>query len=340
MRLTAHLWHRPDGISRQCTTFVPATGDKTCALPAGHRVTVAQVQGAGVITRLWLTFPGWFWPHWAPDAQPDPSVFKALMLRFYWDGAATPSVETPIGDFFGAGHCEYGSFTSDFLGTSSGGFFSYWPMPYASGFRIEIENRCPTRDHEVFLNVNYQQLDRNPEAVRYFFTQFHTGRREGIDEAVVLETRGGGHFSGLMLAMQGEPMNYLRFLEAPEYFFIDDDWEAPRILGTGLEDYFNGGWYFREGPFAGPLHGVPLKDPFRSMVTMYRFHVQDAIAFERRCRMTFRNPRPASELHPYWYAAVAYGYHDSPSPPQPGLPDHDTLMAMYRIRDRDHQAIP
>jgi len=340
MEAITALWRKPEGICRQSTTFDPATGHKTCALPAGRRVTVAHGEGAGLITRIWLTFPGWFWPHWAPEARVDHSVFKALVLRLYWDGADQPAVEVPVGDFFGAGHCEYDSFTSRYVGTSSGGFYAYWPMPYTRGFRVEIENRDPGRDHEVFLNVTYRQLCRPTAPIRYFCAQFHTGLRDGPEEALVLDTEGDGHFVGLMLAMQGEPMNYLRFLEAPEYVFVDDDWETPRIVGTGLEDYFNGGWYFREGPFAGPLHGVPLKDPLRSMVTMYRFHELDTVPFNHRIRMIFLNPRPACELRPYWYASVAYYYSAVPAPPRPALPGHADLMQMYRIRDRDHQAIP
>jgi hypothetical protein len=140
--------------------------------------------------------------------------------------------------------------------------------------------------------------------------------------------------------MQGEPLNYFRYLESPEYIWIDDDGETPRIVGTGLEDYFNGGWYFREGEFIGPLHGVPLKDPLRSMVTMYRFHTADAIRFDRRIRMAFINPRPITELHPYWYSSVAYWYGQSPAPPLPPLPSHEETVCMYRTRDRDHQAVP
>lgn len=330
----------PAGVSRQLTTFNPATRDKTILLPIGKRVSIGQVTGAGYIGRLWLTFPGWFWRNWDPAAEVDPTVFKALILRLYWDGSATPAVETPIGDFFGAGQCEFNSFTSQFVGTSSGGFFSYWPMPYAKGFRIEVENRHPHLVPDIFVNVNYQELDAKPADFGYFCAQYQTGRRRGDEEAVVLETEGRGHFSGLMLHMQGEPLNYFRYLESPEYIWIDDDWSTPRMVGTGLEDYFNGGWYFREGEFIGPLHGVPLKDPLRSMVTMYRFHTADAIRFDRRIRMAFINPRPVSELHPYWYSSVAYWYGQSPSPPLPPLPAHGQTVGMYRTRDRDHQAVP
>ena len=67
----------------------------------------------------------------------------------------------------------------------------------------------------------------------------------------------------------------------PSFIYIDtEDKSVPTIVGSGLEDYFNGGWYFREGEFCGELHGVPIKDPLRSMVSMYRYHEQDAILFQ------------------------------------------------------------
>ena len=135
-------------------------------------------------------------------------------------------------------------------------------------------------------------------------------------------------------------MHDLSFLEAPEYVYIDDDWDKPRFVGTGLEDYFNGGWYFRDGAFAGPMHGVPLKDPLRSMVTMYRFHDADAIAFNRRIKLAFVNPWERQRLKPYWYSSVAYWYNDTPTPRQPKLPSHRQVMQFYRTRDRDHISIP
>lgn len=331
---------KPPGVSRQLTTFNLDKRTKTKRLPFGERVTIGEVQGAGFISRIWLTFPGWFFPHWNITAPIDQTILKSLILRIYWDGAKTPAVEVPAGDFFGAGQAEFNSFTSLFVGTSSGGFFSYWPMPYAKGFRIEMENRHPTMRGEVFLNINYQELDLMPAGAGYFCTQFRTGRRQGSESALVLETEGSGHYAGVMLHMQGEPVHYLSFLEAPEYVYIDDDWDRPRFAGTGLEDYFNGGWYFREGEFAGPLHGVPLKDPLRSMVTMYRLHADDAIAFDRRIKFEFVNPWDPERLKPYWYASTAYWYGQSPEPGQPPLADQKGVLSQYRFRDRDHVSIP
>ncbi len=332
--------HKPPGTSHQLTTFDPQTRGKTRRLKPGERVTIGEVRGAGYVSRLWITFPGWFWQHWNPAGPIDPAMLKAVVMRIYWDGADTPAVETPVGDFFGAGHCEFNAFAARFLGTSSGGFYTLWPMPYAKGFRIEFENRHPTLGTDLFLNASYQDVDAMPAGTGYFCTQFRTGRRRPGEDALILDAEGSGHFAGMMLHMQGEPLHHLSFLEAPEYVFIDDDWDTPRVTGTGLEDYFNGGWYFRDGTFTGPVHGVPLKDPLRSMVTMYRFHEHDAIAFDRRIRFSFVNPWDVERLRPYWYASVAYWYNDRPAPAQPALPDHPAVMNLYRTRDTDHLSIP
>ncbi len=331
---------KPPGISRQLTTFNLAKRSKTKSLPPGERVTIGEVSGAGYISRLWLTLPGWFWPHWNQSATIDATILKSVIMRIYWDGAKTAAVEAPVGDFFGAGQCEFNSFTSQFVGTSSGGFYSLWPMPYAKGFRIEFENRHPTMGSELFLNANYQELEVQPAGAGYFGAQFRTGRRGGSEEALILDTAGSGHFAGMMLHMQGEPQWYLSFLEAPEYVHVDDDWDTPRIVGTGLEDYFNGGWYFREGEFAGPMHGVPLKDALRSMVTMYRLHDEDAIAFDRRIKVAFVNPWDPDRLKPYWYSSVAYLYSEKPEIAQPPLPDQAGVLSYYRTRDRDHLSVP
>jgi hypothetical protein len=309
-------------------------------LKPGQRQTIGEFVGAGYISRIWLTFPGWFWQHWNPAGVIDTSLLKSLILRIFWDGCKTPAVETPIGDFFGAGQCEFDSFASRYVSTSSGGFLSLWPMPFAKGFRLEVENRHPSLGADLFCNANFQETEAMPEGASYFCSQFRTGRREAADDALVIEAKGSGHFTGMMLHMQGQRMHYLSYLEAPEYVFIDDDWDAPRFVGTGLEDYFNGGWYFRDGEFTGPMHGVPLKDPLRSMVTMYRFHEADTLRFDQRIKVTFVNPWEVDRLEPYWYSSVAYYYSTTPDPDQPALPDHSAVMQLYRTRDTDHLSIP
>ena len=327
-------------ITRQLTTFNLAQKSKTIRVPRGKRVTIGEVKGQGYIAQFWMTFPGWFWQHWNPKAPINQSILKTLILRLYWDGAEQPAVAAPVGDFFGAGLCEVASFASRCFGTSSGGFFCKWPMPFRQGFRVELENVDPELDTDVFSNLLYQLTHPLPEAVGYFHAQFNTGSNPGPAPVQIVEAHGRGHYAGCLLYMQGQEQNYLSFLEAPEYVWIDGDWETPRIVGTGLEDYFLGGWYFREGTFIGPYHGVPVKDTLNASVAMYRVHEADAIHFQDRLRFAFVNPWSPDRLRPFCFSSVAFLYLDKPEGQGAPIPSAKELMCWYRIRNTDHQSIP
>ena len=305
--------------TRQLTTFNLARKSKTIPVPRGKRVTIGEVKGQGYIAQFWLTFPGWFWQHWNPKAPINQSILKTLILRIYWDGAEQPAVAAPVGDFFGAGLCEVASFASRYFGTSSGGFFCKWPMPFRKSFRVELENVDPELDTDVFCNILYQLTDPLPEPAGYFHAQFNTGQNPGPAPVQIAEARGRGHYAGCLLYMQGQERNYLSFLEAPEYVWIDADWDTPRIVGTGLEDYFLGGWYFREGTFIGPYHGVPVKDTLNASVAMYRVHETDAIRFQQRLKFAFVNPWSPDRLKPFCFSSVAFLYLDKPD--RPGAAD-------------------
>jgi len=107
----------------------------------------------------------------------------------------------------------------------------------------------------------------------------------------------------------------------------------PFWRGTGLEDYFNGGWYY-QNVLTRPLHGLPFKTFFRTV--QYRMHLPDPIRFQNAFRMTFeRGPDNASHG---WMESVAFYYLDHPrlapatlldparrQPPQ-GQLEHVTVM--------------
>lgn len=326
--------------SHQLTTFNLERRSKTKYIPRGERVAIGEVSGRGFIANLWMTFPGWFWQHWNTSAPISQTILKTLILRIYWDGAAKPAIESPVGDFFGIGLCEVASFASRYFGMSSGGFFCKFPMPFRKGFRIEVENTDEHVDTDVFMNVLYQLDDTLPDDCGYLHAQFHTGKKKGPEPVRIAECNGRGLFAGCALSMQGEERNYLSFLEAPEYIYVDDDWEKPRIVGTGLEDYFLGGWYFREGTFAGPTHGVPVKDTLNASIAMYRVHELDAIQFTKRFKMDFVNPWDPDRLKPFVHSSAAFLYLDSPEGCAPPLPPREDLLCWYRVRNCDHQSIP
>jgi hypothetical protein len=334
------IWAMRDSRSRQFTTFDPVSGEKFRRIAPGARATIAEAEGPGVIGRAWFTFPGWFWQHWDPMHPVDPTILRLLILRIYWDGSPFPSVQAPLGDFFGVGHCEYRHWTSRFLGMSSGGFYCYFPMPFAS-VRIEVENLHASMDALLFANISWEQVPALDPSAGRFHASWQQAENPGPAPIEILQAEGRGHFAGCTVSLQGKDPNYLAFLEAPEYIWIDAEEDSdPTIVGTGLEDYFNGGWYFRDQEFSAPLHGVPLKDPLRSMVSMYRFHEHDAVAFQERIRFEFRNPWKPERLRPFRSSATAYWYQDRAARLAARLPAAEEMTRLYRIRDVDHQSVP
>jgi hypothetical protein len=332
------IWEMRSTRTRQFTTFDQATGEKTRNIAPGARAVIAQADGPGVITRIWFTFPGWFHQYWNPGFPVDPTILRKLILRIWWDGQPEPSVQAPLGDFFGVGHCEYRHWTSRYLGMSSGGFYCYLPMPFSS-VRMEVENLHESMEALVFANVTWESGESLPPDAGRFHCTWRQAENPGPDPVTILETEGRGRFTGCCLSLQGRDPNYLAYLEAPEYVYIDGEPE-PAIVGTGLEDYFNGGWYFRDQEFTAPLHGVPLKDPLRAMVSAYRFHEHDAISFQRSIRFEFRNPWKPERLKPFRWSSTAYWYQDRAVAVRDRLPPREELARLYRIRDVDHQSQP
>lgn len=325
--------------THQLTTFDLQTRGKTKPVKRGQRTTVAEFEGTGFIAKLWVTFPGWFWQHWAPEWPISQTILKTLIIQIYFDGAEEPQVAAPVGDFFGIGLCEVASFTSLYFGMSSGGFYCSWPMPFRKSVRIEFENLDETVDTEVFCNAMVQLVEALDDDTPIFHAHFNTAHNSGPEPVEIANVEGRGKFVGCTLSCQGETLNYLSFLEAPEYVYIDSDWETPRIVGTGLEDYFLGGWYFREGTFAGPHHGVPVKDALKASVAMYRVHDQDAIYFKERLKFNFENPWSPERLLPFRFSSVAFLYLNE-STPAPKIPSREALLCWLRIRDCDHQSMP
>lgn len=328
--------------SAQLTTFNPATKQKAIDVKPGERKILAEYDRPGIITRLWITCAGWFWEHWdvSKEKYPSQTILKKLIVRVYYDENDYPSIEAPVGDLFGIGFCEYKHYTSKYLGMSSGGFYCYLPMPF-NKIKIEVENLHETRESSVFLNANYTRLEKLSANAGRLHCMYSQGTNKGSTPMSIIKTKGKGHFVGCCVSMQSFLPNYLGYLEAPEYIYIDtDDHSTPTIVGTGLEDYFNGGWYFRNGEFYAPLHGVPLKDALRSMISMYRFHESDAIYFSKSFEMEFINPRPPQATQEFKFSATAYWYQQNASRLSFTLPSKNDLVDWYRLRDTDHQSIP
>ena len=308
-------------------------GSPCTSLPMGKTTVLADIEGSGIIQHIFFTVTN--------KTEKGCFVLRDLVLRVYWDGEEKPSVECPVGDFFCCGFgvdCTVNSLP--IVVNPVRGFHCYFPMPFKK-VRIEVENLHHRLTTSVFLNANYDQLESLRVGMGRFHCLYNAGTNPGYEPLTILQTKGHGHFIGCSLSMQSWLPNYLGYLEAPEFIYIDtEDKSVPTIVGSGLEDYFNGGWYFREGEFCGELHGVPIKDPLRSMVSMYRYHEQDAICFNESFIFDFINPRKPEQTRPFKFSSAAFWYQDKAVPLAFKLPEKEKLVDWYRMRDTDHQAIP
>ena len=250
-------------------------------LPAGSTTTLAEIDGPGTINHIWITV--------RPDA------FRTCILRMYWDGEETPSVEVPLGDFFCNGHglrCNILSLPINV--NPSGGFNSYFPMPFRKHALITIENQRWEDIPEFFYQFDYQ-LGDVPAEIATFHSQFRisTTSRECPEHVLLDGVKGVGQWVGCYLAWCQYSNGW--WGEGEMKYFIDGDGENPTICTTGTEDVFGGAWCFEVNgeprTFSAPFLGYPLCVREAGKVPMhglYRFYVLDPIRFDADFKATIQ----------------------------------------------------
>lgn len=282
------------------------------ALPAGQVTEIASIEGPGTIQHIWLTV--------------DPKAYRGCVLRIHWDGEAEPSVEVPLGDFFANGHgvrCNVNSLP--IAVNPSGGFNSYWPMPFRTSARLTIENQLPADIPFLYYQVTYR-LGAVAEDAAYFHAQWRRSvtTREHPEHTLLDGVSGRGHYVGTYLAWSQLSDGW--WGEGEVKFYIDGDTDHPTICGTGTEDYVGGAWCFGD-TFSGPFLGYPLwlKEPGAvPKHSLYRWHIPDPVRFRERLRVTIQ----ALGWWPDWIfqpladdiASVAYWYQAEPHGPFPAMP--------------------
>ena len=288
-------------------------------------VTLAEITEPGAIQHIWMTV--------------FPTYWRSLIVRCYWDDEDTPSVETPIGDFFANGWCERANVNSIPIAVNpAGGFNSYWQMPFRKGARITIENLSGA-DVLFFFQITYTLTDI-PADMAYFHAQFRRSNPvKYMDVHTLLDgVRGQGQYVGTYLAWQVNNTGW--WGEGEIKFYMDGDGDFPTICGTGTEDYFGGAWCFEQpqgkyADYSTPYLGLPQiirpDGTYRSQTRfgMYRWHIPDPIRFAEDLRVTIQalGWRSGGRYLPLQddIASVAYWYQTEPHAPYPALPDKDGL---------------
>jgi hypothetical protein len=296
----------------------------------GQAATLLDVQGAGAIQHLWFTIN-----------SPDPMHLKNLVLRAWWDGEAAPSIETPIGDFFGLGLGEYCVYQSALVAVAPiKALNAYFTMPFSTAARMTLENQGAEATRNLYFAIDYVLFPNLPEDVGRFHAQYRQAapakgwtndwtnngspginerkNLDGADNYVFLEAAGRGHFLGVTQAVEQNQNGW--FGEGDDMIFIDGDTQ-PTMNGTGTEDYYNGAWDFGGQAFGYQYNGAPyVVDPERigGRYCLYRWHTESPIAFEKSIRVTIEHGH-ANHRSDNFYS-TAYWYQTEPHAAFPALP--------------------
>jgi len=304
-------------------------------IPAGGVKEIFNAQGPGVISHIWFTI-----------AARSGNHLKELVLRAYWDGNPKPSVETPIGDFFGLNLNSYVIYESAYLACSPGKSLNcYFVMPYRRSARLTVTNEGKQDVGAFYSNIDYMTVPALPEDALYFHAQYRQAspcspvassgpqlNLDGKQNYVFCEARGRGHLMGVTLGVLQNAEGW--WGEGDEMIFVDDE-SKPIINGTGSEDYFLGSWDFggRDAaqPFAHRMYGAPMivnAERTGGRYCCYRWHGDNPVTFDRYLKHTIEHGHANDRGDNFF--SVGYWYQGTPYTDFPALPPLATRIPVVR----------
>ncbi|MCL2775650.1 MAG: DUF2961 domain-containing protein [Oscillospiraceae bacterium] len=247
-------------------------------LPAGITVNLLNYDGAGTVTRIWITV-----------SDRSPNMLRSLVLRCYWDDAEKPAVEAPLGDFFSCGSrlCK---FESELFSSPEGrSFNSYAPMPFKKSAKITVTNESETDLSHIFYDVNMLVSDESDPDALYFHCYWNRVKSTipGKDYVILPEINGTGRLLGASFEVNANPIyGHHWWGEGEVKVYIDDDADLPTLCGTGTEDYIGTGW--GQGAFYNRYQGCPVSDGEKRQWIFYRLHIADPIYFKSGVKYTIQ----------------------------------------------------
>jgi hypothetical protein len=309
----------------------------------GETLPLLEEKGAGCVRHF-------YWTYIEGNIEKRHNIFRGFVLRAFWDGRDAPSIEVPLGDFFGVSNGQVRPIKSLAFTTNPGsarmgrpswgiswGFNCYLPMPFESGARIEIENQGDA-EGRIWYHVDYERLPKgsrlegigrlhaawnreNPtEAVEIPSGQDEIKNLSGDENYTILETPGNGQFAGYFLTVVNNHRSW--WGEGDDMIFIDGEPFPPSIHGTGTEEIFGGGAcpaMEYSGPYTG-FHCIENKGSYDFWGTngMYRFYVTDPIRFRKSIKVTLEHGHGNDRANDY--SSVAFWYQLDRTNAQPRLP--------------------
>jgi len=346
-----------DARSKRISSYDRSGGNgDLIPIEARETKTIAEMSGAGIVKHIWITI-----------ASQDPLVRRNLVLRAYWDGQEHPSVESPIGDFFGQGWGMKYNFISPPVSAApanGNALVCYFPMPYGNGAKFTIENQSDIRVDCFYYYVDYEEHDSIPDDQGRFHAWYNQelttpeGQTDGgavggdvenewgvfgetpknpTDENnyVFCRPEGTGHFVGVNYYINSP--SPIWYGEGDDMFLVDGEPWPGSAHGTGTEDYFNQSWcpdehychpYFGTARAPGRLNDSP-RFGWLGRTHVYRYHLEDPIRFKQGLRASIEHGH--ANVLTLELASVAYWYQTLPSKPFPPLPSAEERVPRPEI---------
>lgn len=256
-------------------------GSPCFPLKAGERKVLAEASGTpGVIRRIWVTIN-----------DRSPRMLRGLRLEMFWDGAPTPAVSAPLGDFFCHSLGRISAFQNALFASPEGRSFNcYIPMPFRRGMKIAVINESGVDLDAFFYDLDYTLGDEHGPDALYFHAHWRREHPTSCrkDYVFLPKVNSRGRFLGVNFGVIADQRQFFKswWGEGEVKFYIDNDAEHPTLCGTGTEDYIGTGW--GQGQYASLYQGCPVADWEGMQYGFYRLHVPDPIYFYENIRGTIQ----------------------------------------------------
>jgi hypothetical protein len=261
------------GQARYGRKGAPAT-----RIAAGKSLVLADIQDSGTIRRIWATL-----------FVRTPAALRGLKIEVYWDGAKTPAVQAPFGDFFchSLGHMVTFE-NACFYSPEGRSFNCLVPMPFRKSAKIVVVNESGA-NNGIYYEVDATLGDKHDENALYFHSHWQRENPTTLrqDMTILPQIEGRGRFLGCNLGVrQNHCCTNFWWGEGEVKVYLDGDKDLPTLCGTGTEDYIGDGYgqdYFH-CRYSGNQYVSPTKDAFG----FYRLHIPDPVWFQKDIRVTIQ----------------------------------------------------
>jgi hypothetical protein len=297
--------------------------DDTFDLAPGASQVLFDGDGPSELTSIEMTVPGFVRTAVVLDSEPDGGAedasaplfdpLYALWVSMSWDGESPPSVFAPVSSLFALGNLRPTASGGLMAGVRGDGtLYLYFPMPFAKHAHLELLNRGAATLERASVRIGARPFPYAFDTIGTFAVQYTEGPSVDGADLTLLDTQGSGKVVGVVLtearAACGSQCTIRQYLEGDEHVLIDDA-RTPVVLGTGTEDFFNGGFYFNRGPFGLATHGNVAHDADSALdaTSAYRFFVSDPIAFRDHVRFSLQHG-PTDDDVPVQAATLVYYY--------------------------------